>query len=1111
MKLIRIDVSIFKSGWLKKYLLIMRLICLLTLFFTLQISASVWSQNTTMSIKLKKSTLQELFSQIEKSSNYRFFYNNDEVDVNQTISIDMEEKTVGKILAAALETTPYSFKEMENKLILIERKDGQSKSFGFEMQQQKSVIGKVTDSSGTSLPGVSVVVKGTTTGVITDMDGKYTLAKIPENATLQFSFVGMKTQEITIAGKTTLNVRLEEETVGIEEVVAVGYGVQKKVNITGSISNIKSEELSKRQVGQSSMLLQGSASGVTVTQRSGQPGNDSGSIRIRGIGTLSDSNPLTLVDGVEMSINNVDPNIIESISVLKDAASSSIYGSRAANGVILVTTKRANASKPSFNYNGYFGWQNPTDLPDKVNALDHMILLDEAYTNTGKTPIFTDKIAEYKTYGQSDPDRCPDTDWQEKMLRTGTIQNHFLSVNAGNENLKILGSFGYFNQQGNLNNTGFERYSFRLNTDMKITKNLTTKIDAFLRQNQSTEPSLSVEECFYQMNRLPANLPGVYSNGLYGEGATSYNPIAWVHDGGTSVVTTPNVLLNFNAIYKPISWLTADVLFAPYFVIGNTKTYTKAITLYNPDYSVYSVYPTKTSLSEKQDKSTNKTFKASVLLDRSIKDHNLKLLLGFSREKYSNYWFSAYREVFLFPEYSVLNAGGEENKSNGGAGGGWSLQSYFGRLNYDFKGKYLFEANGRYDGSSRFSKGNKYSFFPSVSAGWRISEESFMESTKGWLDNMKIRASWGQLGNQNIGGSYYPYSSYISLTSNYNIGNSVVTGARLLDMANADLSWETTKMWNIGTDFSLFGKLNITAEYFSKRTTGILLQLDIPGIVGLNAPYQNAGIVTNKGWEIGASYHNNIGYLKYEIIANISDVINNVVDINGVTKTSLTQSREGYPINSIYGHVALGLFKDAADVTNSPKQQFGNTAPGDIKYKNLNDDNVINDLDQEIIGSTIPRYTYSFNLNLNYKKIDFSMFWQGIGKADGYLNNSAIMPFFNGGTVQEQHKNRWTLDNQNVNATFPRLTIGEPNNLRNSTWWLKSAAYLRLKNIQLGYSFSEAWMKNIGLQHLKFYVSGENLLTFDKFWDGFDVEAPIGSGNYYPQLRTLSLGIDLRF
>jgi TonB-linked SusC/RagA family outer membrane protein len=464
----------------------------------------------------------------------------------------------------------------------------------------------------------------------------------------------------------------------------------------------------------------------------------------------------------------------------------------------------------------------------------------------------------------------------------------------------------------------------------------------------------------------------------------------------------------------------------------------------------------------------------------------------------------------VFPEYSVLNAGEDLNKDNAGSGEGWALQSFFGRINYDFMGKYLFEANGRYDGTSRFIKKNRYSFFPSVSAGWRLSEELFMESSREWLDNLKIRASWGQLGNQNIAGNY-PYSSNITLGQNYIFGNAVANGARLRDMANSELKWETTEMWDVGLDFTLFQNLSVTADYYSRKTTGILLTLDIPGIVGLNAPYQNAGVVTNKGWDLGISYHGITGDFKYDVSANLSDVINEVVDLNGITKTSLTQSREGYPINSLYGHVALGLFKDDRDIADSPTQSFGTYGPGDIKYKDLNDDDVINTDDQEIIGSTIPRYTYGFNINLSYKNTDFSMFWQGIGKADGYLNSSAIIPLFNGGTFQEQHKDRWTAENQNPNATFPRLTIGTDNNLRNSTWWMKDASYLRLKNIHLGYNIPGDWLKIIGVDHLKIYVSGENILTFDKFWNGFDVEAPVGSGSYYPQLKSFNVGLDIRF
>lgn len=1065
-----------------------------------------------ISLRINNGTVKEAIEKLRVEHGISFIFESRDLDTQRKVTINEQDATIEAIVDKLLQGQSLNYR-IEGKNVVLTKGLTNLPDSG-----PKIVIsGVVTDETGETMPGVNITIKGTTSGIISGLDGEYTISVPNKEARLLFSFVGYSTQEIRVGSHTEINVVLAEDARLIDEVVVVGYGTQKKVNLTGAISAINASELAKRQVGQSSILLQGVAPGVTVTQRSGQPGSDGGSIRIRGIGTLSDANPLVLVDGVEMSINNIDPNLIENISILKDAASASIYGSRAANGVVLVTTKRADSTKPSFTYNGYIGWQDPTDLPDKVNAMDHMIMLDEANTNVGNTPQYQDLIKDYQAYAQTNPDYYPDTDWQKEMLRTGFTQNHFLSASAGNDKLKVLASLAYYNQKGNLYSTGFERYSFRINADMKVSKTLTLKLDAFLRHNQSTNPVAatsstpgSIGTIFFQMNRLPPNIPGIFSNGLYGEGATNYNPIAWVRDGGSERKTTPNALININAIFKPVEWITVDFQFSPYYIMAHTKTYMKAVDLYNPDGTFKITHPAKTSLTERQDKTLNKTLKTTLLVEQSYKEHNAKLLLGFSREDMSNDWFSAYREVFIFPEYEKLNAGGDINKDNSGSGTGWALQSFFGRFNYDYKGKYLFEANGRYDGTSRFIEDNRYSFFPSLSVGWRVSEESFMAKTEDWLSNLKLRASWGKLGNQNIAGNY-PYSSNISITNNYSFGGAIVNGARLRDMANADLKWEATEMWNVGLDMTLFQKLNITADWYSRETTGILLTLDIPGIVGMNAPYQNAGVVTNKGWEIGLSYKDRVGDLKYDVSFNLSDVKNKVVDLKGITQTTLTQSREGYPINSIYGHVALGLFKDDADVANSPKQQFGVTAPGDIKYKDLNGDDIINADDQEIIGSSIPRYTYSFNINLNYKKIDFSMFWQGVGKADGYLNSSAIMPFYNGGTVQEQHKDRWTVENQNLNATFPRLTMGIANNQRNSTWWMKDASYLRLKNINLGYNFSGGWLDKCGVSNVRLYLAGENLLSIDKFWDGFDPEAPVGSGSYYPQLKTYTIGLNVQF
>lgn len=1097
-------INLIKNKLRIKYL--NRLFFLFITFFFFQTQISEAQQ---VSLSNSRLTLRTAFTEIERQTDMSVDYNREIIDVNKTVSIPRKEGSLSEIMTTLLQGTGCAYVVRENHIVI-------SKVPVTAQQTRKNVAGIITDQQGDPIIGANIVEKGTTNGTVTDIDGEFTL-NVENNAVLLISYIGYLPQEVVTTGLNTVNPILQEDTKALEEVVVVGYGTQKRVNLTGAVSAINANEIAKRQVGQSSMLLQGMAPGVTVIQRSGQPGSDGGSIRIRGIGTLSDANPLVLVDGVEMSINNIDPNLIENISILKDAASASIYGSRAANGVILVTTRRADSSKPSFNYNGYVGWQQPTDLPKKVNAIDHMTLMDEANKNMGNTLQYQDLIKEYREFGRTKSDYYPDTDWQKEMLRTGFTKNHFLSASAGTDKLKLLASLAYLNQQGNLENTEFERYSFRINADMKISNALTLKLDAFMRHNKRSNPvatttadiSQSISTIFFQMNRLPANIPGIFSNGLYGEGATSYNPIAWVRDGGTMINRTPNALISMNAIFKPVEWLTADFQFTPYYVMTHEKIFQKAIDLYNPDGTLKTTYPTKTSLKEQQDRTLNKTLKTTLLADKSFKNHNAKLLLGFSREDMSNEWFSAYREIFIFPEYEVLNAGGDANKDNGGSAGEWALQSFFGRINYDYKGKYLFEVNGRYDGTSRFIQQNRYSFFPSVSLGWRISEETFMVSTREWLNNLKIRSSWGKLGNQNIGGNY-PYSSNISITHNYSFGGTIVNGARMRNMANTELKWESTEMWNAGLDIALFQKFSLTADLYSRETSGILLMLDIPGIVGLNAPYQNAGVVTNKGWELGLSYNDRIGDFKYDISANIADVKNRVVDLKGITQTSLTQSREGYPINSIYGHVALGLFKDEEDIANSPIQQFGATAPGDIKYKDLNDDGVINAEDQEIIGSTIPRYTYSVNINMNWRSFDFSMFWQGVGKADGYLNSSAIIPFFNGGTVQEQHKDRWTQENQNLNAAFPRLAVGGQNQ-RNSTWWLKDASYLRLKNVNIGYNFSGGWLDGLGVNNVRFYLSGENLLTFDRFWDGFDPEAPVGSGSYYPQLKTYTIGLNIRF
>ena len=1087
--------------YLKKILLTMKISTLLLIVNLLHISAIGYSQGEKLNVQLKNASLKEMFSVIEKQTGYKFLYRDDVLE-NIEVNIQAKDMTLNEVLHKALERSSNSYLILDNKLIVISSK---------ETLQQKKITGTITDgSTGEPIVGANIIIEGTTIGTTTDIDGKFTLDINKDNAILIISFLGYNTERVAFTGQSNLSVQLIPDIKSLEEVVVVGYGTQKKVNLTGSVSTVNNDDLAKKQVGQTSMALQGIVPGVTVTQRSGQPGRDGGSIRIRGIGTLGDSNPLVLMDGVETSINNIDPNEIETMSVLKDAASAAIYGSRAANGVILITTKRAKANTFSINYNTYIGWQQPTDLPKIVNAVDHMEMINEAYVNVGRTPLYSqDYINEYKTLGPTNRDKYPDTDWQKlTVTENGFTQNHYLGLNAGGDKVRVLGSFNYIDQDGIIANTNFKRYNFRLNSDIQLNKKFSSSFDLSLRRTNLTEPSSGTGYIFHWMRRIPANQGGVLSNGKYGEGWNGDHPLARAKDGGLNTEEAMSAIMNFTLKYKPTEWLTAMVNYAPKYNEPHYKSFSNIIQTYKADLSPSYAVPAKNSLNESFSREWYNNLSATITADKTFADtHQLTFLAGFQQEDFVNSNISAYREVFLLPEYQMINSGNRLNEKTGGSGSHWALRSVFGRLTYNFNQKYLFEANARYDGSSRFAKGNRYSFFPSVSAGWRISEEEFMKLYSNTITNLKLRASWGQLGNQNIG--LYPYASFVNIGgSNYLFGDLVTTGASLNDMANSKIKWETTEASDIGLDLSLWSKLTVTADYYYRKTNDILLRLDVPQMIGLTAPYQNAGVVENKGWELSVNYHNNIGDFTYDITANLSDVKNKIVDMKGINKTGLQVNLEGNPMSSLYGYQAVGYFKDAEDVAHSAKQ-FGTVAPGDIKYQDMNGDSIINNLDQKVLGSVIPRYTYSLNVDLGYKGFDFSMFIQGVGEANGYLYGQGIMPFNMGGTVQEQHKDHWTPDN--TDAKFPRFAFNEINNEQNSSFWMKDASYLRLKNIQVGYSLPKSVLQKVSIQNLRIYVSGQNLFTFDKFWDGYDVEAPVSDGGWYPQLKIYSVGLDVKF
>ncbi|HLR31955.1 MAG TPA: SusC/RagA family TonB-linked outer membrane protein [Fodinibius sp.] len=1055
-----------------------------------------------ISLKLRQNSLLEALKEVVKKGDLTLSYDTQLSVLENKLTLDLKQITIEDALWKILENTGLRFAMTSDDQLVLVRK---YEEIPLETAQE-TISGTVTDAqSGETLPGVNILVKGTSTGASTDANGAFELTVESLQDTLVVTYIGYQRQEIAISGRTEINIELTSEAIMGEEMVVVGYGKQKKVNLTGSVSSITSEELTKSTVSQTGAALQGISPGVTVTQRSGQPGQSGGNIRIRGIGTLGDASPLVMVDGVEASLDNVNPEAIESISVLKDAASAAIYGSRAANGVILITTKRGSQGI-RVNYNSSFSWKNPTDMPNIVNAVDHMEMINEAYTNTGRSQLYSDEYIE--TYKSEMPsDQYPDTDWQDLTMKNNAfMQDHTVSINTGSEHATIYGAINYIYEGGIIPNTNFKRYNIRLNSDINITEELSASLDIFLRQTEMNEPSNGTGYVFHWMRRIPSNELGVLSNGLYGEGWNGDHPLARAEEGGLHTQKTIDGILNFKLNYQPTDWLSVEGMYAPKLYSPHNKTFTAVTQTYQwngtPSYSI----PGRNSLTEQFSREWYNNLRLTATLDKEFKGkHQLSVLAGFQQEDQNNNWIRAYREVFPLPDYQEINSGSQENEGTAGSASHWALRSLFGRINYDFDDKYLFEANLRYDGSSRFAEGNRFALFPSVSAGWRISEEPFMQSTSDIIDNLKLRASWGQLGNQNIG--LYPYASFVSIGgSNYVFNDAVSTGASLNDMSNPDIQWETTESVNFGLEAGLWGKFDITAEYYYKKTKDILLQLNIPQIIGLNAPYQNAGVVENRGWDLAVGYHNQSEDFRYDISLNLSNVENKILDMKGIERTGLTVNREGNPIGAFYGYEAIGLFQTEQEVEEHATQ-FGDVAPGDIKYRDLNEDGVINDADQSVIGSPVPQYTFGANFDFNYKGIDLSLFLQGVGKADGFMYGQGIQPFYLGGTVQEKHKDRWTPEN--TDASFPRFAFNETNNEQNSTFWMKDASYVRLKNMQLGYTIPDQWISDI--QRLRIYVSARNLFTVDNFWKGYDPEAPVSNGGWYPQMRTFTLGLDVNF
>ena len=1007
-------------------------------------------------------------------------------------------------------------------------------------QNVPQIRGSVLDSDGLPLPGASVFIKGTQTGTVTDNNGAYVLPA-KEGDVLVVSFLGFSDREITVGKQSQYNISLQPDSEFLDDVVVVGYGTQKKVNLTGAVGAISSEILDNKPIVQASTALQGAIPGVTVTTNGGGPGADTGNIRIRGIGTFGGSSPapLVLIDGIEGSINSVDATQIDKISVLKDAASSAIYGSRAANGVILITTKRADKGKSSINYRGYVGWQTPTTTPETVSPVDYMILNREATENDGGTSIYTDEyIANYLKNNYLDPDNYPIVNWKEHVLNgSGFMHQHNLSLSATSGKIRTLTSIGFLDQKGIIKSADYKRYNIRNNMNVEINDKVGLRFDiagSFGRRNRSPYQS----GFFNFMNARDPLFLAQWSNGTYAPftgGTVNSLPMMDLGVGGFARTDAYRLSGALALSYKPWEWLTLEGTVAPRIVISDTSTFTDLVTYYSDPYGTVSPIKNRefNSLSESHSSTVYGNYLFTAKFHKTFaKAHELTFLAGASYEDMDDRDLSAYRRDFAYPQYTTINAGADnEFKENGGAEYQWALASFFGRLNYNYKERYLFEANIRFDGSSRFAEGHRWGIFPSFSGAWRITEEPWMQGAKKTLNELKIRASYGQLGNQNIGSDYYPTIQRLTISS-ISANDIIYPIVGLNNLANEDITWETSEMYDVGIDATVLDKFNLTADWYYKTTYGILMQLDIPSSIGLTAPYQNAGSVLNTGWELGIGYHDRRGDWTWGVDANLSDVHNRILDLKGRASGNLLRNEEGYEINSIYGLKCIGMARsqEEADEVNAKCPQYGvETKPGDLIYEDIAGDvdeegnpvpdGKIDDKDRQVIGSTIPRYTFGAVLNLGWKGFNLSAQFQGVGKVNAYLSGYYTQPCVQGGTFRQEHLDRWNPENPD--GKFPRLSYASELSKKNSSFWMADASYCRLKNLQFSYTFPKKMMKKAGIGSLTLFANATNLFTLTKYWQGYDPENMFttdadgvqagASATNYPLVSTYTFGVDIKF
>lgn len=999
--------------------------------------------------------------------------------------------------------------------------------------QNITISGNVKDDTGLEVIGATIIVEGNATiGTTTDVDGNYVLNNVPSNGNLVFSYVGMKSQTVAVNGRSRIDVTMASDTELLDEVIVVGYGTQKKVNLTGAVSAVTGDEMVKRPVTNPATMLQGQMPGVRIIQGLGQPGNESVQIRVRGQGTYSSagSDPLVLIDGVPGSLSTLNANDIESVSVLKDAASASIYGARAANGVVLVTTKSGKDGGFKVNYNANFGVHNPTKMLNIVtNSADYMELTNEAKANSGiSTGLYTqDMINSYRN--ATDRVKYPNFDWLGYMFNSAFVQNHSLSLNGGNKGTTYNITLGYVDQPGTMKGFTFDKYNFRTNVKSDLKDWITVGVNIAMEKGNQKNPRQSHDDAFLStLSQAPTYMPflpdGRYVNSAYSFESHNKNMVAIVENDVMRTTTNYDVSSQLWAdikLAKGLSWYSkmavnlGDVSYKDWRPIVNLYDYHSGNFARTLDVG-------GEGLISHNNRNYYTNFFTYLKYDFNIDQaHNFGLQAGYSQE-YNNYQFlQGYRQKYVTNNLQELNAGTAAVQTANGNTTEWALNSYFGRFNYNYMEKYLFEANVRYDGTSRIAKDTRWGFFPSFSAGWRLTEEDFIKNAEiNWLTNAKIRASYGLLGNQNIGGDFpYPYQDLLNFTGDYAFDNSVLSpGVAQSALANSLLKWESTSVADAGLDLQLFGKLNITYDWYRKHTFDILRQAQVTGALGLSAPFVNSGDMLNTGHELTVQYNDRINQgalsgLQYGGGFFVDVFRNKLIKFGAREIDGYVIRENNLPYNSYYMLDAIGIFQTQEEVDNSPTQFSGNFGPGDIKYRDVNGDNVIDNNDRVTVPGRFPKFEYSFNGNASWKGFDLSFLFQGVEGRRIYTDGWGLEPFIQGAApTLDFVNNRWT--GPGTSNFYPKIYYGwdgtNPNR-RASTWYLQDASFLRLKNLTVGYIIPANITSKVSIDRIRLYFSGDNLLTFTKY-KGLDPERA-GDGRFvqYPQNKIVSFGVNVEF